>query len=389
VTRAADAAPAAGTPAGPTAAPPPDLAEGLRRALAYHWHPVCQVDDLPGPVPVRLLGRDLVVARLDGDGGGDADDGGGTDRGAGALLVADDRCPHRSVRLSIGTVEGGCLRCAYHGWGYDAAGRCVDIPSMPGGPIPDRARTPAYEAEERYGLVWVRLDPAAGTAIPACPAFDDPAMKVLAGEPYTWPVSALRRVENFVDLAHFAFVHDGTLGRRDEPVPPIPDVTRIGAKGVTNGAELAFNYDPPAYPDDMAATAMLASSAYRMPLPCTVDIEFAYPDGRRRQLWMTASPLDDATCRSFFYVCRSDDLAGDDREHLAFQAVVTAEDEPVVSAHVPAALPLEAGAELSVRTDKVSIEYRRWLRELALGALSGPSAYAEALGVTQRREHSA
>ena len=374
MTRAADAAPAVGTP--------PDLAEGLRRALAYHWHPVCRVDDLPGPVPVRLLGRDLVVARLGGDEQADEGDGG-------PLLVADDRCPHRSVRLSIGTVEGGCLRCAYHGWAYDAGGRCVDIPSMPGGPIPDRARTPAYEAEVRYGLVWVRLDPAAGTAIPACPAFDDPAMKVLAGEPYTWPVSALRRVENFVDLAHFAFVHDGTLGRRDEPVPPIPDVTRIDANGVTNGAELAFNYDPPAYPDDMAATAMLASSTYRMPMPCTVDIEFAYPDGRRRQLWMTASPVDDATCRSFFYVCRTDDLAGDDRDHLAFQAVVTAEDEPVVSAHVPAALPLEAGAELSVRTDKVSIEYRRWLRELALAALSSPSAYAEALGVTQRREHSA
>jgi phenylpropionate dioxygenase-like ring-hydroxylating dioxygenase large terminal subunit len=362
-----------------TAAAPgsPELAEGLRRALAYHWHPVCRTGDLPGPVAVRLLGRDLVVARLGGDDG--------------PLLVADDRCPHRSVRLSIGTVEGDCLRCAYHGWAYDAGGRCVDIPSLPGGPIPERALTPSYEAEARYGLVWVRLDAGAGTAVPACPAFDDPAMKVLPGEPYTWPVSALRRVENFVDLAHFAFVHDGTLGRRDEPVPPIPDVARTlaGDHSSTEGAELRFNYDPPAYPEDMAATAMLASSRYRMPMPCTVDIEFLYPDGRRRQLWMTASPLDDEASRSFWYVCRTDDLAGDDRDHLAFQAVVTAEDEPVVSAHVPAALPLETGAELSVRTDKVSIEYRRWLKELALAALSGPSAYAGALGVTQRREHSA
>lgn len=359
-----------------SAAGPADLAEGLRRALAYHWHPVCRLDDLPGPVPVRLLGRDLVVARL-----GDGDDA--------PLLVAEDRCPHRSVRLSIGTVEGDCLRCAYHGWAFDDGGRCVDIPSMPDGPIPERARATAFEAEARYGLVWVRLDPAAGTAIPACPAFDDPAMKVLAGEPYTWPVSALRRVENFVDLAHFAFVHDGTLGRRDQPVPPIPDVHRRAGDGVTNAAELAFNYDPPAYPDDMAEVAMLASSAYRMPMPCTVDIEFHYPDGRRRQLWMTASPVDDGVCRSFWYVCRTDDLAGDDRDHLAFQAVVTAEDLPVVSAHAPPELPLEAGAELSVRTDKVSIEYRRWLRELASAALSGPSAYAGALGVAQRREHSA
>jgi Vanillate O-demethylase oxygenase C-terminal domain len=163
----------------------------------------------------------------------------------------------------------------------------------------------------------------------------------------------------------------------------------VGDLSVTDGPELRFNHDPPAYPEGMAATAMLASRRYRMPMPCTVDIEFVNPDGRRRQLWMTASPPDDETSRSFWSVCRTDDLAGDDRDHLAFQAVVTAEDEPVVSAHAPAALPRETGTELSVRTDKVSIEYRCWLQELALAALSGPSAYAGALGVTQRREHSA
>ena len=153
-------------PGGPT--PPVELAEGLRRALAYHWHPVCRVADLPGPVPVRLLGRDLVVARL-GDG----------DRAS--LLVAEDRCPHRSVRLSIGTIEDGCLRCAYHGWAFDGGGRCVDIPSMPGGPIPERAGVTAYEAEARYGLVWARLDPAAGTAVPPCPALRRPGHEGVGG----------------------------------------------------------------------------------------------------------------------------------------------------------------------------------------------------------------
>ena len=43
-------------------------------------------------------------------------------------------------------------------------------------------------------------------------------------------------------------------------------------------------------------------------------------------------------------------------------------------------LGLDPGAELSVRTDRVSIEYRRWLRELATAALAGPDAYAAALG---------
>ena len=190
-------------------------------------------------------------------------------------------------------------------------------------------------------------------------------MKVLTGEPYTWPVAAPRRVENFVDLAHFAFVHDGSLGRRDEPVPPIPDVRRVDG-------ELRFDYDPPAYPDERDATAMLAASS----LPHADAVQRRHrlhvPDGRRRRLWMAASPVDDATCRTFWCIGRTDDLAGDDRDHLAFQARVLAEDEPVVCNQVPPEMLLDPGAELSVRTDKVSIEYRRWLRELATAAWPGP-----------------
>ena len=49
--------------------------------------------------------------------------------------------------------------------------------------------------------------------MPPHPAFDDETLHVVEGDPYTWAVSAPRRVENFVDLAHFAWVHDGTLGR--------------------------------------------------------------------------------------------------------------------------------------------------------------------------------
>ena len=347
-------------------APGDRWAAGLRAALAHHWHPVCAATDLPGPVAVRLLGRDLVVAQLDGDG---AD---GPVLTGGRVTALADRCPHRSTRLSVGTVDGDCLRCAYHGWAFDAGGRCVDIPSLPGGPIPGRAAVEGFEAVVEHGLVWVRLDSSVPTRVPACPARSDPEMKVLTGAPYTWPVAAPRRVENFVDLAHFAFVHDGSLGRRDEPVPPIPEVRR--AEG-----ELRFDYDPPAYPDERDDTAMLAASSYRLPMPCSVDIAFTYPDGRRRRLWMAASPVDDATCRTFWCIGRTDDIAGDDRDHLAFQDRVLAEDEPVVCNQVPPEMLLDPAAELSVRTDKVSIEYRRWLRELAAAALAGPEAYAAAI----------
>ncbi len=336
----------------------------LGEMLACFWHPVCTVGELDAadgrPLRVRLLDRDLAVSRS----------------AAGVPMAHADRCPHRSARLSVGWVEGETVRCAYHGWAFDRSGRCTEIPSMPDGPIPERACVPSFEAEERHGLVWVRLDGRADTRIPAHPGHERLAaaprtLRIVTGEPYTWPTSGPRRVENFVDLAHFAWVHAGTLGRRDQPVPPLAAIDR--AEG-----EMRFTYDPPEM--DVEPTAMFGHSAYRMPMPLTVSIEFWLDSGAYRHLWMTASPIDSGTCRAFWTMSRSDDLDGDDAPHMAFQAVVLAEDEPVVCNQNPPQMVLEPGFELSVKTDRVSIEYRRWLTQLVQAAACGPEALTAALG---------
>ena len=330
--------------------------DDLLATLTRFWHPVCTVDEIPEgrPLAVTLLERELAVARL-------AD---------GRFTAVDDRCAHRSTRLSIGTVDGCDLRCAYHGWTWASDGHCTSIPSLPDGPVPSTARITAHEVTDRYGLVWVRLaaagddrldtDVAGLTEIPHSSAFDDASLHTIVGRPYTWPVSALRRVENFVDLAHFAWVHDGSLGRRDEPVPPLPDVRRVGS-------ELCFVYEPPEFEAD--GSAMYGSSAYRMPMPCTVDITFTLASGARRVLWMTASPLDATSCRVFWAMARDDDLDAPgettrDAEHIDFQRLVLSEDEPVVCAQTPAYFPLDPAEEVSVSTDLISNVYRRWVREL-------------------------
>jgi len=329
----------------------------VMRMLELFWHPVCTraelADAAPHPLAVQLLDRKLAVADL-----------------GGAVLATTDRCPHRSTRLSIGWIENDSVRCAYHGWRYDAAGACVEIPSTPDGPLPASPCLESFAVEVAYDLVWVRIDGAAGTTIPACPAFDDASMRVVAGAPYTWPTSALRRVENFVDLAHFAFVHDGTLGRRDRPVPPIPPITRVDG-------ELRFHYDPPEM--TVEREALFGHSRYRMPMPCTVDIEFFQENGARRDLWMTASPIGAGTCRPFWFVSRDDDLDGDDDVHLEFQQLILDQDAAVVCHQDPPELVLDPGFEMSVRTDRVSIEYRRWLSELAEAAARGPEALRAAL----------
>lgn len=327
--------------------------DDLAAALSHFWHPVCRTDEVADdrPLAVRLLDRELAVARL----------------GDGSWSVLDDRCLHRSARLSVGEVDGCEVRCAYHGWTWGADGRCTSIPSMPDRPIPERARIGSHAVQERYGLVWVNLSVDASSGPEASPvplprwsATDEPTQHALAGEPYVWPVGAPRRVENFFDLAHFAWVHDGSLGSRERPVPPLPEIHR-------HGHELRFRYDMPDFePDD---SAMYGASRYRVSMPCTVEIDFLLASGARRILWMTASPLSATECRSFWFMSRDDDLDGDDpdrtdAEHMAFQQQVLDEDAPVVSSQTPASFPLDPSEELSVHTDLVSNVYRRWMREL-------------------------
>ena len=327
----------------------------------HFWHPVCtrrELDEAAGdgnrPLAVRLLGEDLVVADIGGQ--------------ATAFL---DRCLHRSTKLSVGCVEAAGLRCAYHGWLYDADGACAEIPAMPDQPIPDDFRLARYDAAFAYDLVWVRLDPSVETRIPGCPAWGDDDFRCVQGDPYTWPTSAARRLENFVDLSHFPFVHDGSLGDRRQTVVPIADIDRL------NG-ELRFTFRPS--PDmQLPDVALMAPTDYRIWMPFSVNLVFFFPDGERSQLWMTASPMDSGVCRSFWFTCRTADKDGDDKPHLEFQDLVLSEDLPVIEAQDPPEIPAPAD-ELSVLTDKVSIAYRRWLKELSDAAASGPEALAETLG---------
>ena len=331
-------------------------------AWRYFWHPVCTLSELRTAAadggrafPVTLLGEALVIAEIGGE-----------------VAAFRDRCIHRSTKLSVGRVEDGGLRCAYHGWLYGADGAVREIPAMPDHPIPGDCRVRRYEAAVAYDLVWVRLDSSAGaaTVVPPCPAWGDEAFRCVPGEPYTWPTSAGRRLENFVDLSHFPFVHDGSLGDRRQTVVPVAKVDRL------NG-ELRFQFRPS--PDmQLPGVALMAPTDYRIFMPFAVNLEFFFPGGERSQLWMAASPVESGVCRSFWFTCRTEDRDGDDRPHLDFQDLILSEDLPVIEAQDPPEIPAPA-EEFSVLTDKVSVAYRRWLKELSDAADESPEAFARRL----------
>ena len=108
------------------------------------WFPVCRGEEaMPRHiVHTALLGQELAVWR--------ADDG--------AVNAWENRCPHRGVRLSVGTNLGDRLKCRYHGWTYESgSGQCVDRPAHPGEKPPSMVRARRFPCAEVGGYIWVRL----------------------------------------------------------------------------------------------------------------------------------------------------------------------------------------------------------------------------------------
>jgi methylxanthine N1-demethylase len=324
--------------------------EALYRALRRFWHPVMRSEDLgEGPKRVVLLDETIVLARLGGE-----------------VRAFYDLCVHRGTALSLGWVEDDQLRCAYHGWTYGADGVCTSIPARFGSNIPRRARLRSYPVGERYGLVWVCVEPD-----PVFPVFEfvqhgDPTYRVLNCEPYDWDSSAARRLENFVDFAHFAWIHDGLLGSRDHPEVEDHDVWR-------EGPELRFEKNV-VEPLAGATKAQLETdesqvevqNTYRLTMPLTIHLEREFPGGKHYILVMIASPVGRKRTRSFWFIARNYALDQHDEDFVRFEDVILQQDRPVVESQRPEELPVDLTAELHIRgADRVSLDYRRWLIEIA------------------------
>ena len=171
--------------------------------LRRFWYVACQSAELGRkPLARTVVGVPLVLFR----------DAGGR---AAALL---DRCPHRNVPLSLGrVVAGGRLECAYHGWQFEAGGRCAVVPGMLVSDGRER-RAPAASVREQGGLVWVyaELD-----ETPTSEPFELPAV----GPDYAHVVREVETdatlhatIENALDVPHTAYLHRGLFrgGKQSE-----------------------------------------------------------------------------------------------------------------------------------------------------------------------------
>src|SRR5215208_927266 len=130
--------------------------------MRRYWQPAALSEELPrggAPLPVRLLGEDLVLFR-------DED-------GRPGLLGL--HCSHRGADLSYGRLEDGGLRCLYHGWLFDVGGRCLEQPGEPAGStFHERIRHTAYPCQELGGVVFAYLGPGEPPLLPAYEPFAVP-----------------------------------------------------------------------------------------------------------------------------------------------------------------------------------------------------------------------
>ncbi len=301
------------------------------------------------PVAVRLLGEDYVLWR-------DA---------AGLARAARDRCPHRGAKLSLGKVCEGQIECAYHGWRFDAEGRCRAIPALPGFKPPATHAVATFLVAEAYGLLWLQPE-GHEPRLPAFAAETDAKLRKLNVGPYDVATSAPRIVENFLDLAHFGLVHEGWLGDRAHldvgayTITPTP--AGFVASGCsawqpksnrtsTEGSRVDYRYE---------LTAPYAAVLTKLP---------ERQDGYRDEIGLFVCPLEPDRSRVWFRMALTDFDSSDD-EIRAFQHTIFTQDQPVLESQSPKRLPL-SGGELHCAADRSSAAYRRYLSErgIAFGTI--------------------
>ena len=171
------------------------MSERVPLPLPVGWYCVAEEGELAAGALVRqrYFGLELVLWR-------------GED---GTPHLFDAYCPHLGAHLGVGgKVEGDGLRCPFHAWKFDGAGRCIEIPYAKR--IPPKASVPAWPLQRRNGLIFAWYDPSGGA-----PRFDVPEVPEWGSPEWTAPETRSFEVkthpqemaENIVDAVHFRFVH--------------------------------------------------------------------------------------------------------------------------------------------------------------------------------------
>jgi phenylpropionate dioxygenase-like ring-hydroxylating dioxygenase large terminal subunit len=163
------------------------------RLLRRYWQPVALADEMRGERPVkalRVFGESLVLYRA-----------------GRAHRLIQRHCPHRGADLAYGRLEPDGLRCSFHGWKFDAEGRCVETPAEPeGSRMCEQIRPLSYPVVEKSGILFAYLGEGAPPAFPRFDCFVAPEAYTFAFKGY-WDCNWLQALEVGIDPAHASWLH--------------------------------------------------------------------------------------------------------------------------------------------------------------------------------------
>jgi vanillate O-demethylase monooxygenase subunit len=322
-------------------------------ALRRAWHVVARGSEVgTDPVQVKLLGEYWALVRLPSAGGGLQ------------LAAFLDRCPHRLAPLTAGRVVGSTLQCGYHGWCFDADGGCTEIPSLlDADRTPSRARAtvPAGLAE-RDGLVFLAPEPALSELLDVSIA-DDASFRHGMLEPTRARVGAGLMIDNFLDHAHFPFVHAATIGTGEATVVHDLEVERHGFGMTVRSSHQFPNHEDRGVQQQVRPLLQTRVLRYEFRAPFAVSLHMDYVEaGGTNVLDFFVQPEDEEHCR-IYTVLHRNDLDDDHQlaEAIAFEQKVLDEDLLLQERYTDRRLPIDPTIEVHVRVDRPAVEMRRIL----------------------------
>jgi phenylpropionate dioxygenase-like ring-hydroxylating dioxygenase large terminal subunit len=217
---------------------------------------------------------------------------------------------------------------------------------------------------ERFGLVWTTLGSPSSELFDVVPEAHEADRRYVRCGWVTLRTSAPRIVENFLDMAHFPFVHAGVLGSEPWTEVPAYDTeirTDVDELWATN---CRFFQPRVAVTESAGAYAALT---YRVPAPFQVMLYRVCPSapGRLDAILLAVHPVEEHLCRAQPLLYLVDDKSTDN-DLRGFEQTIFLQDRFVVENQRPLSLPLAPGTEIPVRADAASMAYRRWLREKKL-----------------------
>ncbi len=225
----------------------------------------------------------------------------------------------------------------------------VAVTRREGDPLPVRVR---------YGYVWTSLGSPSHELfeLPEC---SEPDRRLVHAGTFGVHASAPRAIENFLDMAHFPFVHGGYLGV--EPHTEVQDYEVSVSAGEILARGCWF-FQP--LPSLVATQGFEVEIVYRVPHPyCSVLYKSsASHPGRRDLIALLTRPIDGEHSSVSLFLAVLDDQHTD-AEIREYQQLIFAQDKPILENQRPRRLPLDPRQEISVRADRMSAAYRRWLLE--------------------------